>query len=304
MIWLPPILATWFFAASAICGQKITSIMDPMWANLWRLTLAMFLLGLLSLSVSGGLHLNNEALPWFLLSGVVGFGIGDIGLFLAYARLGARLTLLINLCLAPLFAAAGERFLLGTKITAPEFTAMAVVLLGVGLSVTGRPALMPNRERDYPMGLALAILAGFGQGTGAVLSRWAESFAAPNAVPPLAQAFQRCGAGWCLLLFATLLWTIKLRKRRQPIMAGPIRPAVLWLIGAACCGPVLGVSCFQWGLVVVENSAFVQAVVSTSPIALMVLAFLIDRELPTRRALLGALIGVAGVAALCMLRPN
>ena len=53
---------------------------------------------------------------------------------------------------------------------------------------------------------------------------------------------------------------------------------------------------------VVQNSAFVQAIVSTSPIALMVLLFLLEREVPTRRAIAGAIIGITGVATLCLLR--
>ncbi len=277
-------------------------MMDPMWANLTRLSLAMVLLATLAISLTGGLQLNNAALPWFMISGVVGFGIGDIGLFLAFARLGARLTMLINLCLAPLFAAAGELFLMGTQISGFEFLAMLIVLLGVGLSVTGKRAVMPHLNRDYPLGLALAVLAGMGQGFGAVLSRWAEGYAAPTQVTPFAQAFQRCGAGWMVLLVATFVWTIFLRKKGQPIVRKPARTIAPWLIGAAACGPVIGVSCFQWSLGVVQNSAFVQAIVSTSPIALMILMFLLEREIPTRRAVLGAFIGVGGVASLCILR--
>lgn len=277
-------------------------MMDPMWANLTRLSLAMLFLAGLTLAATQGLQLDNEALPWFLLSGVVGFGLGDIGLFLAFARLGARLTMLINLCLAPLFAAAGERLLMGTAISPVEFAAMLVVLVGVGLSVTGKRAVMPNPERDYPLGIALAVLAGLGQGFGAVLSRWAEGYASPSPVTPFAQAFQRCGAGWCVLLIATLAWTIYLKKKDQPILRRPPKPIAPWILGSATFGPVIGVSCFQWALGVVQNSAFVQAIVSTSPIALMFLAFLLDREIPTRRAIIGAVIGVGGVAALCLIR--
>lgn len=277
-------------------------MMDPMWANLTRLTLAMLLLGGITLTATQGLQLSNEALPWFLLSGAVGFGLGDIGLFLAFARLGARLTMLINLCLAPLFAAAGERLLMGTEIAPLEFATMLVVLLGVGLSVTGKRAVMPHRERDYPLGIALAVVAGLGQGFGAVLSRWAESYASPSPVTPFAQAFQRCGAGWTVLLIATITWTVFLRKKGQPILRKPPKRIAPWILGSATFGPVIGVSCFQWALGVIQNSAFVQAIVSTSPIALMILAFLLDREIPTRRAVIGAVIGVGGVAALCLIR--
>ena len=149
MIWLPPLLAVWFFAASAICGQRLTMMMDAMWANLTRLSLAALFLAILTSVFAEGLQLGNAALPWFVLSGAVGFGIGDIGLYLAFARLGARLTLLINLCLAPLFAAAGERLLLGTRIGGTEFIAMLVVLLGVGLSVRA----CAGRARGHGPGL-------------------------------------------------------------------------------------------------------------------------------------------------------
>lgn len=276
-------------------------MMDPMWANLWRLSLATSLLGILAWGVAGGLQIHNAALPWFLLSGAVGFGVGDIGLFLAFARLGARLTLLIALCLAPLFAASGEWLILKTTISVAEFGAMLVVLLGVSLAITGQEPSQRRLPRSYPTGVCLAVLAGLGQGVGAVLSRLAESHAAPEAVTPFAQAFQRCAAGWFVLLIATLLWWQRWRGQR-PVLRVSVRTFLPWLLGAATFGPVFGVSCFQWGLVLVQNSAFVQATVSTSPIALMVLTFVIDREVPSARSLIGALLGIAGVVLLCLIR--
>ena len=202
--------------------------MDPMWANLTRLTIATCLLGIISSLAGRGLQLGNEAFGWYFVSGMVGFGLGDIGLYLAFARLGARLTMLINLCLAPLFAAAGERLLLGTQIHSMECLAMIVVIAGVGLSITGKPAVMPNRERDYPTGLALAVLAGFGQGAGAVLSRWADLHAGPDAVTPFAQAFQRCSAGCLVLLVGTLIWYTRQRKHGHNPVGFPQRSKSLF----------------------------------------------------------------------------
>ena len=60
-------------------------MMDPMWANLTRLSLAMVLLATLAISLTGGLQIDNAALPWFMISGAVGFGIGDIGLAIGLA---------------------------------------------------------------------------------------------------------------------------------------------------------------------------------------------------------------------------
>ena len=71
MIWIPPIITAWLFAMSAICGQRTTTLMDPMWANLVRLSFASLLLALIA-ALTDGWHLGNTALPWFLLSGLVG----------------------------------------------------------------------------------------------------------------------------------------------------------------------------------------------------------------------------------------
>ncbi len=68
-----------------------------------RLALATLVLGILVW------FLTPDAMRWsrsggFFVSGLIGFGLGDVALFTAYERIGSRLTILLNLCLAPLFA--------------------------------------------------------------------------------------------------------------------------------------------------------------------------------------------------------
>lgn len=300
MIWIPPIITAWLFAMSAICGQRTTALMDPMWANLSRLTFASLFLALIAAGTDGW-HVHNTALPWFALSGLVGFGLGDIGLFLAYACIGARLTLLIGLCLAPIFALLGEWAIFQQSIRLQECAAIVVTLMGVGLAITGKPPAGRAKPRRYGVGIALAVAAGLGQGLGAVLSRLAESHAS-SPVGPFAQAFQRCTAGWLVLMIATLLWAKLKRtpdqKERPQRSLGTVWP---WMLGAVMFGPVIGVSCFQWSLVLVGNSGLVQAIVSTTPIALIPMAWLIDRDVPTLRSIFGSLVAVAGVAGICLL---
>ena len=66
------------------------------------------------------------------------FGLGDIGLFLAYSCIGARLTLLMGLCLAPVFALLGEWAIFHQPIRLQEGGAVVVTLLGIGLAITGK----------------------------------------------------------------------------------------------------------------------------------------------------------------------
>ena len=298
MIWIPPIITAWLFAMSAICGQRTTALMDPMWANLTRLSIASVFLAVIA-GTTDGWHLQNTALPWFALSGLVGFGLGDIGLFLAYAFIGARLTLLIGLCLAPIFALLGEWVIFGQRIHWPEFIAVLVTLLGVGIAITGKRPTNRAQPHRYGLGIALAICAGLGQGLGAVLSRLAESHAS-SPVGPFAQAFQRCTAGWLALLIATLIWARIKPTAEANLKHTSWKTVWPWMLGAVLFGPVIGVSCFQWALVLVGNSGLVQAIVSTTPIALIPLAWVFDRDVPTGRSVLGSIIAVAGVAGICL----
>ncbi len=55
-----------------------------------------------------GQGLRGASLGWFLVSGVVGYGFGDLALFQALPRIGPRFTMLLIHCFAvPLGGAAG-----------------------------------------------------------------------------------------------------------------------------------------------------------------------------------------------------
>lgn len=303
MIWLPPFLTVFLFASSAICGRRLTMMMDSMWANWVRLGLAASFLCVIAM-LTGGLKLSSPAFPWYFLSGIVGFGLGDMALFLAYARLGSRLTLVLNLCLAPLFAAAGEMTILETTIAGSQFVAMGVVLLGVIIAVSDRRSTADQVIGSRAEGFFWAIVAGLGQGCGGVISRWAVLYAEGQTIAPFCQAFQRCLGGLSWVTITTLAcYPMLLRTGRRVFDQSPdwlrLGP---WMLGAALFGPVVGVACFQWSLVKVENAAYVQAVISTTPIAIIPLAWFFERDRPTSRSIFGAVIAIGGVIAICLLR--
>jgi drug/metabolite transporter (DMT)-like permease len=71
--------------------------------------------------------------------------------------------------------------------------------------------------------------------------------------------------------------------------------AGFWLVTAALFGPVIGVSCMQWALQVLESSALVVAITATSPLVILPLARWMDNDRPTRLALAGTVVSVTGV---------
>lgn len=293
------LLTTFLFAGSAICNTRISNLLDTVAANLYRLSLALLALGLLTaLTDPRSFHAGGFA--WLLLSGFVGFGVGDIGLFSAFLRIGSRLTVLINFCLGTVVGALGDTVLLGVSIAPREWAAIAVVLSGLAV------ALMAARRRgsrhgSFAAGIVAAVVGAFGQGMGATISQLGREAAAHDgiAISGVSQAFQRVIAG-LLCLFVVYQW----RRWRGKLTTTGARPSQVlpWLAGAALCGPVLGVSCFQQALNVVGSSGIVMAVVATSPLLLIPLAWLIEGDRPTRFSVIGALVGVGGVIALVLLR--
>lgn len=295
------ILTTLFFALSAVFGRKTAEIYGSLGGNLRRLLVATASLGAIVLLVDADSFATAPFL-WFLLSGIIGFGIGDVALFLAYPRLGSRLTMLVNLCLAPVFGAIGEFLWLGTKVTRPESIAAIVILTGVGLALLPRRGQSRHRH-GFGSGVMLSVIAGFGQGIGAVVSRHAEVISQEISVEitGFSAAFQRIIGGLAIALIAWLAGRRLGSGNQSPGKARAKFSAVPWLLGAALFGPVIGVSCFQWALKETP-SALVLAIVATTPIVLIPMAYVLESDRPTKKSLAGAVIAVGGVIWICLLR--
>ncbi|MEM6916404.1 MAG: DMT family transporter [Verrucomicrobiota bacterium] len=294
---LVPIL----FALSAVTGQRVAVRLGAVWGNIIRLGIAALLLGSLVFLLWPE-SLSKQTFLWFFVSGLVGFGLGDVALFLAYERLGSRLTILLNLCLAPLFAMITEWLWLGNGVSAKVMICAALILMGVTMAIRPGAKSRQKMERigSFGFGIIMAVTAGFGQGFGAVISRKAEEIAALNnvAINGISAAFQRVFAGlvFAMVVAAILRWirnqkpAFQIRELVEPKM-------VPWLMGAALFGPVIGVSCFQWALQSLE-SGIVLAITAMTPIVLMPMAAVTEGDHPSALAVFGAVIAVTGVSLL------
>lgn len=292
------ILTTFCFAASAILARRSAGMLGSQSANLARQAVALVLLGIWAHWFGQGV--KGPGLLLFIVSGILGFGLGDIALFEALPRLGAALTVLIVQCLAVPIGAVTEWLWLGTRIMPCQMLGAAVILTGVAL------AIAPERKSAIPRGhrvagLLFAIIGAFGQAWGAVVSR--QGFLldrnAGLQMDGPSSAYQRLLGG--IVCVALVAWLSSLlRRRRQPGQTPrePVwRMALPWIIGNAVAGPVLGVAFYQWGLRD-SPSAIVLSIVSTTPLAVMMLSFLFEKTRPAPRELIGSLLAVLGVVAL------
>lgn len=274
--------------------------MGGAWGNLVRLFLATLILGGLVWIWTPD-ALRWPSFQWFFASGLIGFGLGDMALFTAYERIGSRLTILLNLCSAPFFAMVLEWLWLGNGVGLRVVVSAVLILIGVIMAVrpSSRPRTTPLRGR-YWVGLVAALIAGLGQGMGAVLSRKAEAVAIELGVTGsgITAAFQRVTAGLIFASVVVLLIRLYGPSSETKTWHSPLNRRVLpWMATTVLFGPVIGVSFFQWALQEME-SGIVLAVVALTPIVMMPLTAVMEGDHPTRLAIVGAFIAVAGVVLL------
>jgi drug/metabolite transporter (DMT)-like permease len=250
--------------------------------------------------LGGGL--GGAGRNWFLLSGLIGMGLGDLASFGALPLLGSRLTILTTQCLAAPLAVLAEWLWLGTRVSNAQLFWGAVILGGVAV------ALMPGRANPprvpvRPLGFVFGVLAAAGQGFGAVVSRKANaaSLLAGQPVDGITAAYQRTLGGLAITLAYFAVKALLDRPAAPAVAPRPVLRDYLWVPANAVCGAVIGVSCYQWALFTTA-SGIVLPIVACTPLVIVPLSYWIEGERPTRRSLFGGAIAVAGAVALTLAR--
>jgi drug/metabolite transporter (DMT)-like permease len=291
-------LTTIFFSLSTIFANRSIASVGVTRANLGRLLVALVCLGAYAHTLGRGL--GGAGRNWFMLSGLIGMGLGDLASFNALPVLGSRLAILMGQCLAVPIAIAAERLWIGTRLSAGQFLWGAVILAGVALAVMPTPR-RPPRVSVRPIGFLWGLLAAAGQGLGAVVSRRAgdATIHAGQSVDGITAAYQRTIGG--LAITATyFIVRAMIRRERAPETAAPLSASSYrWVAVNALCGAVIGVSCYQWALATTP-SGVVLPIVATTPLVIIPFSLLLEGERPSGRSLAGGAIAVAGAVALTL----
>jgi drug/metabolite transporter (DMT)-like permease len=299
---LPAFLTTILFSVSAVCANRTIRFMGSTEANFWRFPVAIILLALYAHIFGAGL--SGGAFHIFFLSGLVGFGFGDLALFQALPRLGSRLTVLMVHCLASPLAAVIEWRWLGTTLTRSEILAAVTILIGVFIALAPREGPQLERKKMFS-GLLFGLVAAFGQGFGAVLSRRGFQAARLNGekIDGITAAYQRIIGGMIVAGIALLFvkqdrfWKGKTRFEAEGSTLLKWRSSWHWIGLNALAGPVLGVSCYQWALKM-KGSGLVLPIVAITPLVIIPFSRRMEGETPGLRSLFGSLIAVIGAIAL------
>ena len=301
-------LATFCFSVSVVCGTRTAKLIGGIEANFWRLALATAFLSVWA--YTGGNGLGGGALGMFLLSGVIGIGIGDAGLFEALPRLGSRLSVLLIQCLTAPIAALTEWLWLGTTLGMVQIFCILAILAGVAAALSPSEHLHIPRAKLFA-GILFAILGAAGNGLGAVMSRKGYAIVAANGeqMDGATAAFQRVLGG--VLIAGILLLIAKRQFVRLPEAASDFvdttgarekwRRIWPWVVMNSLAGQTLGMSLMLWALKTTPTG-IVTAVTALTPLVVIPFARVMENEKVTARALIGGAIAVAGVVGLALVR--
>ena len=286
------------WTATALLSEFGSKRLGNLTLNVLRMAMAL-LLSLVLFAVVTGSPLSPGASPeaqgWMLLSGLVGYVIGDFCLFQCYIIIGSRYGQLF-MTLAPLSAALMAWVTLGQQMTLMSIVAMLVTLLGIGISVLGRGEHHRVSLRLPLSGVLFAIAAAVCQGVGLVLSKigmdhYQTVEGMPEWIVPFSANFYRCITG--IVGFSLLLW---LRDGFQPLReALHDRKGLTAATATTIFGPFVGVG---FSLMAVQYTAagIASTLMAMTPIIILLPSKWLFHERITWRAVLGAVISVVGVS--------
>lgn len=260
--------------------------------NLLRLIVAMLILGMIGLVNHTGFiptHATAHQWKWLLISGFVGFFVGDLALFRGFVLIGARLMTLLMVLAAP-FAAVIGYFWLGETLSLPKIIGMMLSLGGVAWVCLERNADSTTPRHHVTWGITLGVIAALGQGLGAVLTKIGKQDL---------DAFSTTQVRLITGIVGFML-AIPLMRRSGDVIRG-VRDsrAMAFLSLGALAGPALGVSSLNAALARIPVG-IAQTLASMVPVMIIPFAIWLRHEKVSARAIVGALIAVSGVAILCL----
>ena len=272
----------------AAAGKRMGSMV----LNRLRISTACLLLSL-ALFATQGAAWPTWATPaqmgWLAASGLVGFVFGDTFYFRSLVILGPGR--------AALLASSGPIFtMLFAALVLKEHPG-PLALLGTALTLSGIAWVLRERERGHEahvegsvaVGVMAGILGAVGQAGGYVLSKTALR----SGIDPLSATLIRVAAA------AVAIWLLATVQRAVPATVAALkdRRGAAFMVGGAIFGPFLGVTLSLTAIRYIDTGV-AASITAIYPLFTMLIASRFHGEKLTWRAILGALVAVAGVVVL------
>ena len=265
--------------------------------NAYRSLMAVVLLVVAQIFVLGSVlpAASNEQWFWMSLSGIVGLGIGDFGLFAAYVLIGPRRSTLI-MALSAIFAAIGAYIMLGETLSYLATIGIAITIAGiiiVLLEKENHENTTIDGDKQKTWGIFAAFVAALCQGIGLVFSKKGMYIGVTAAMNPISAAMIRMTTA-TLFIFICALFLRKLPELQETTKD---KKGLKYIAGGAIIGPFFGMTL---SMLAVANTGtgIAQTLMSLMPIVIIPLLWVIYKEKTNLRGIIGAVFAVVGVAIL------
>jgi drug/metabolite transporter (DMT)-like permease len=279
------------WTVTAVCFESASKKVGSLAVNFIRLIIAFVLLGCFTL-ITRGMFLPFDASGstwlWLLISGMIGFIIGDLFLFQAFVEIGARISLLIMSSVPPITAIAGY-LIMGEKISLLAAAGMLIAISGIALVILSRNTDDKKIKLSHSAkGLTYAFIGALGQAFGLIFSKFGMGSYNPFAATQIRVI--SAITGFLIIIAVSKKWknlliTVKDFNAMKSISMGSFF------------GPFLGVS---FSLIAVQYTAtgIVSTITSISPILIIPISILMFKEKVLPKEILGAFISIIGVTLL------
>lgn len=282
--------AAFFWAISTTIWSHAGKQIPPLMLNLIKQVIALVFILVTLIIIQDYSWQSEPYIIWlFVISGVIGLGIGDTLYFECINRIGPRLGLLLLFTAPPITAVISWVFI-DEKLTWVSWLGIAVTMSGIAWVVTERKPNKQFKRHHIAAGVILGLMSGLMQSIGSVISRAAFE---QSDISAISSSFIRLSAGMLILL----IW-LAVRGRLKLIPVHLKFPVKLWgfVILATFLGTFIGVWLQQVAFDATK-AGIAQTLLATSPIFILPLAWLYGEKI-SWRAGLGAAIALAGIVIL------
>lgn len=311
------VAVSWTF--TALFAEVGSKRMGSLPFNTVRMTLSLlFLMATIWLTMGTPYprYADGSTWLWLLLSGIVGYVIGDYCLMQGYIHIGSRFGQLFMTLSAPTAAITG-RILLGESMRPQAIIGMIITISGIAMSILSKSdgtGLYSVRFSLPAKGIFYAAMAGICQGFGLVLSKIGlghyeaslsalgiENHVVPEeAIVPLpigismsfAATLIRAYIGLAGFFFVLVLFNKDgLQQLNHAIHD---RKAMWCVLGSTIFGPFIGVSASLLATLY-TSAGIAQTIFALTPILIIAPAAILFHQRVTVREVIGAVVSVCGV---------
>ncbi len=284
------LLTAFLWSGTSFAFTEASKRIGSLQLNVSRMSLALIFLFIIIAVFQFPLQLSTEQYYLLIASGFAGLVFGDSFLFKSFQLIGARLGMLL-MALAPAISSVLAFIFLDENLSLISIVGIAVTLTGIVLVVLEKDADKKSIIKISGLGVLFGLFAALGQASGLVLAKVAFEIGDVNG---FVAAFVRLFAAVAIILPAMVL----LKRFRNPykVFKNDAKAFKATIIGTIL-GPVLGIT---GSLIAITYTkiGIASTLMSTMPVIMLPISKYYYKENITWRAVLGAVIAVAGVSIL------